>query len=134
METPADIAPPSHITMQRHRGQKWPPNRPDSISSNALKHWRQQDPTIQNIARRPMPKNFSRAFSILGWREAPWYFRCSWRVIGRWVNEAGKAAVLAERATMRRAIPTAKNTRPRWPHIGTASHANRLGSNYQQLA
>jgi hypothetical protein len=102
METPAEISPPSHITTQRYRGQKWPPNRPDNISSNALKHWKQQDPTIKSIARRPMPKNFVRAFSILGWREAPWYYRCSWRVVGRWVNEAGKETVLAERAAMRR--------------------------------
>lgn len=87
----------------------WPPNRPAETTEHALKSWREQDPTIQSIARRPMPKNFSRAFSILGWREAPWYYRCSWRVLGRWVNEAGKEAVLAERAAMKR--------NPQWPRL-----------------
>lgn len=71
-----------------------------------------------------MPKNFVRAFSILGWREAPWYYRCSWRVIGRWVNQAGKDAVLAERASMRRNLDREKlksqmaaywNSEPREP-------------------
>lgn len=101
MEPAAEITPPSFITATRN-GRKWPPNRGSIPAAHTLKDWQQQDPTIQSIARRPMPKNFSRAFSILGWREAPWYYRSSWRVIGRWVNEAGKEAVLAERAAMRR--------------------------------
>lgn len=49
-----------------------------------------------------MPKHFGRAFAILGWREAGWYYRANWRVICRWVNEAGKERLLAERAAMRR--------------------------------
>ena len=101
METPDQVQPPSHIIAMRN-GMVWPPNRGKYPSPHTLKDWRQQDPTNRSIARRPMPKNFVRAFSILGWREAPWYYRCSWRVVGRWVNEAGKETVLAERAAMRR--------------------------------
>ncbi len=101
MNQAAKNTPPSFITATRN-GRKWPPNRGSIPAAHTFKDWQQQDPTIQSIARRPMPKNFIRAFSILGWREAPWYYRCSWRVVGRWVNEAGKEAVLAERAAMRR--------------------------------
>lgn len=101
MEPAASIAPPSYITAMRN-GRKWPPNRPDEVTESMLEAWRQQDPTINSIARRPLPKDFIRAFAILGWRESSWYYRASSRVISRWVNEAGREAVLAERALMRR--------------------------------
>ena len=79
----------------------WPPNRPDAVSKTTVSQWRQQQPGVNNIARRPVPKHFARAFAILGWRESSWYFCTSWRVICRWVNESDKPVLLAERAAMR---------------------------------
>jgi hypothetical protein len=120
----------------RH-GRKWPPNRPDQTTKTTLGNWRQQDPAIDTIARRPMPVHFIRAFSILGWREAPWYYRCSWRVIGRWVNEAGKADCIAKRAAMRRnperkrlksmmsAYWTGEPTEPAWIVVKQPSHYHK---------
>jgi hypothetical protein len=80
----------------------WPPNRPATVSKTTIVQWRQQQPSVTSARRRPIPPHFARAFAILGWRDASWYFRANWRVICRWVNETGKEAVLAERAAMRR--------------------------------
>ena len=56
----------------------------------------------RHVAPRASAYDFGRAFSILGWSAALWYYRYSWRVVGRCVNEARKVAVLAERAATRR--------------------------------
>ena len=101
MQPLAECQPPEHITAH-FKGMSWPPNRPDTVSKHTLSQWRQQQPGVNNIARRPVPQYFQRAFTILGWRDASWYYRANWRVICRWANESDKAQLLAERATMRR--------------------------------
>lgn len=101
MEPADEIMPPSYVT-SHFKGNAWPPNRPAQTTANAIKAWREQDPSIESANRRPMPQHFARAFIILGWRAAPWYFRCNCRVIARWVNRCGKEQLLAERAAMRR--------------------------------
>lgn len=101
MATNPDYQIPDHISGKLH-GITWPPNRPAKATKTTAGTWHEQDPTIRNISRRPMPRHFARAFEILGWRAAPDYYRTNWRIIGRWVNEAGKADLQAKRKVMRR--------------------------------
>ena len=93
--------PPDHVT-SFFRNRVWPPNRKSVPSIHTISGWREQQPGIDNPARRRVPPYFSRAFAILGWRGSEEYFRASSRIISRWVNECGKADVLAERRAMKR--------------------------------
>ena len=129
MQLPDQPQPPAHVTTTRY-GRKWPPNRPDIITETIVKGWRERDPNIVSPARRPMPQHFSRAFAIIGWRASEQYFRASCRVIGRWVYQAGKESVLAERAAMKRnphrqrlkammaAYWTGEPREPEWLNLG----------------
>ena len=89
---------PAHISATRN-GLAWPPNRGTEITPATLRNWGEQKP---GNGRRPIPKDFKAVFSILGWRQCPWYYQTNWRVIGRWVNESGKEQLLELRSKVRR--------------------------------
>jgi hypothetical protein len=108
MKSQPDRQPPEYITTF-FKGRHWPPNRPDAITPNTIASWKQQQPGLACVRRRNKPDHFRRAFSILGWREAGFYYRCNSRVLSRWVNEDGKDDCLAERAAMKR--------NPQWPQL-----------------
>lgn len=37
---------------------------------------------------RPIPEDFRERYLEMGW-EAQWYYSCNWRVMCRWIDEAG---------------------------------------------
>lgn len=48
-------------------------------------------------ATRPIPPDFRERYLEMGW-EAEWYFETNWRVMRRWIDEAGGEELIAARA------------------------------------
>ena len=46
---------------------------------------------------RPLPDDFRERYLEMGW-EAQWYYSCNWRVMCRWIDEAGGEELIEARA------------------------------------
>ncbi|MEP5877242.1 MAG: hypothetical protein ABJ233_00195 [Erythrobacter sp.] len=46
---------------------------------------------------RPLPDDFRERYLEMGW-EAQWYYSCNWRVMCRWIDEAGGEELITARA------------------------------------
>ncbi len=47
-------------------------------------------------AMRPLPADFRERYLEMGW-EAQWHFECGWKVMCRWIDEAGGPELIEAR-------------------------------------
>ena len=55
------------------------------------------DGHVRPWATRPLPDDFRARYLEMGW-ECQWYFGTNWRVMRRWIDEAGGEELIAARA------------------------------------